>query len=223
MRISTATIAIQLGLALLAGSSKAQDVRAELPVYSTMDLYRAGGYDDGSDGIPPTVYSFAAKPGRILAFSSVAGYWNCQAVAQFFGPDGTLQPYCNPGATFPSIGTFGGFGDTDFTGGLVGMFLTDSLPSVAPPALRFYYANSSEGGIQTDFRSLAPKIGQVFYIGDGLTGTGSGEVQVFFVPATATHLYLGYLSSCTPTDVSPSCYSNHIGTLAAAFGLYSLK
>ena len=26
------------------------------PVYANMDLYRAGGYDDGSDGIPPAVF-----------------------------------------------------------------------------------------------------------------------------------------------------------------------
>jgi hypothetical protein len=32
---------------------------------------------------------------------------------------------------------------------------------------------------------------QLFFIGDGLTGTGSGSVQTFIVPSGATQLYLG--------------------------------
>jgi len=30
-----------------------------------MDIYRAGGYNDGSDGIAPVVYSFHARPLRL--------------------------------------------------------------------------------------------------------------------------------------------------------------
>jgi hypothetical protein len=100
---------------------------------------------------------------------------------------------------------------------MVGMFLENDLPASPPPALRFYFTDSSEGGIQTDFKTLAPQIGQVFYIGDGLTGTGIGSIQDFLVPATATHLYFGYISSCNPTDIDPSCYSNHLGSLLAVF------
>ncbi len=64
---------------------------------------------------------------------------------------------------------------------------------------------------------MSPKIGQVFFIGDGLTGTGSGAVQVFSVPATATHLYLGYVDSCNNTV--PGCYSDNSGSLTAIFQL----
>ena len=39
--------------------------------------------------------------------------------------------------------------------------------------------------------SMAPVLNQVFFIGDGLTGTGSGSVQQFVVPLGATRLYLG--------------------------------
>ena len=66
---------------------------------------------------------------------------------------------------------------------MVGMFLEDALPPSAPAALRFYASNNSQGGIQTDFKALGPKIGQVFLIGDGLTGTGSGSIQVFWSPS----------------------------------------
>jgi len=37
---------------------------ATLTVSSHMDPYRAGGYDDESDGIPPAVYSFVAGSAR---------------------------------------------------------------------------------------------------------------------------------------------------------------
>ena len=39
----------------------------------------------------------------------------------------------------------------------------------------------------------------------------------FHVPSTATHLYLGYASSCNNT--SPGCYSSNVGTLSAVLQL----
>ncbi|MBI3857327.1 MAG: hypothetical protein HY293_16695, partial [Planctomycetes bacterium] len=35
-----------------------------------------------------------------------------------------------------------------------------------------------------------PRLGQVFFIGDGLTGTGTGVPQVFYVPKGAVRLFL---------------------------------
>lgn len=69
--------------------------------------------------------------------------------------------------------------------GLVGVFLTDAVPDAAtqPAALDF------SGGL--NFASLAPGIAQIFWIGDGLTGTGSGAIQQFLAPAGATRLFLG--------------------------------
>jgi PEP-CTERM motif len=40
-----------------------------------------------------------------------------------------------------------------------------------------------------NFTSISPLRGQVFFIGDGLTGTGSGTRQQFIVPVGATRLY----------------------------------
>ncbi|HME68245.1 MAG TPA: hypothetical protein VKM54_00015 [Myxococcota bacterium] len=40
------------------------------------------------------------------------------------------------------------------------------------------------------FSSLSPLLKQPFFIGDGLTGNGSGSVQQFIVPAGATRLFL---------------------------------
>ena len=37
---------------------------------------------------------------------------------------------------------------------------------------------------------MSPQLRQVFFVGDGRTGTGSGTVQQFVVPAGATRLFL---------------------------------
>jgi hypothetical protein len=118
-----------------------------------------------------------------------------------------------------SVGPFSGYQLTDFVGALVGVFLEDSLPPAPPAALRFYVSNNADGGIQTNFRTLAPKIGQVFFIGDGLTGTGSGTLQTFFVPPTATHLYLGYVDVCSSSSTAPGCYFDNVGSLSVTVWL----
>jgi len=66
--------------------------------------------------------------------------------------------------------------------GLLGVFLDNSVPGGTAPPQR-------DDGVS--FLSLSPLLRQIFWIGDGLTGTGSGTVQTFFAPAGATRLYLG--------------------------------
>jgi hypothetical protein len=187
-----------------------------LTVNANMDIYRAGAYNDGSDGVAPVVYTFSAQPFQTLTFSGVSGSWKCTSGLPPFGPDGTTTG-CNPSQKINNpIGTFSGFGATDFIGPLVGIFLENTLPASAPPPLQFYVNNAADGGLQTNFKTLSPKIGQVFFIGDGLTGTGAGAAQVFEIPATATHLYLGYVDSCAGTTV-PSCFYDNSGSMSAIF------
>jgi hypothetical protein len=57
----------------------------------------------------------------------------------------------------------------------------------------------------------------VFFIGDGRTGTGTGAIQVFDVPPTATHLYLGYADSCD--YATPGCYGDNEGSMTATFAI----
>jgi hypothetical protein len=72
-----------------------------------------------------------------------------------------------------------------FAGWLVGVFETDTEPIDPPPArLNF-------NTIGTNFTMLSPAINQLFFIGDGLSGHGSGSVQQFAAPANATRLFLG--------------------------------
>jgi hypothetical protein len=69
---------------------------------------------------------------------------------------------------------------------LMGVFLTDAQPDgfSAPAALDF-------SSIGLAFPTLSPELRQPFFIGDGLTGTGTGSVQSFLIPVGATRLFLG--------------------------------
>ncbi len=88
-------------------------------------------------------------------------------------------------------------------------------------------------------RRLSPFLKQVFFIGDGLTGNGTGAAQQFIVPAGATRLFLGpadgtgwvnnsgaftvqvsggaALSGPLAAAILPSSRSVQIGTAATAF------
>lgn len=161
------------------------------------------------------VYSFRARAGRSMTFPSVGGAWTCSPSVPEYGADGTSTGCFQPeGQNINGPGgPFSAYHLTDFEGALAGVFLEDSLPASLPPALRFYVNDASQGGIQTGFKTLSPLIGRVFFIGDGLTGTGIGSVQGFRVPP-ATHLYLGYVDSCNGGPV-PGCYSDNVGSLIA--------
>jgi hypothetical protein len=69
-----------------------------------------------------------------------------------------------------------------YTSGLVGLFTNGTQPVDPAPA----QLNSG-----VSFKTLSPGLNQIFWIGDGLTGTGTGTRQKFIVPAGATTLYLG--------------------------------
>ncbi len=196
-----------------------------LVVNANMDIYRAGGYNDGSDGVAPVVYTFRAGGTRTITFTSTGGGWTCQNGYPDYSADGETSGYCFTAGgptNFDSIGPLSGYHLTDFTGAMAGVFLEDNLPTSAPPALRFYVSNSSQGGIPTSTQTLSPEIGQVFFIGDGLTGSGSGSLQVFAVPPTATHLYLGYVDNCrAPGNTIPGCYSDNSGSINAVVSLHN--
>ena len=93
-------------------------------------------------------------------------------------------------------------------GYIAGVFLAAGGPSgAAPAALDF----TGAGG--TSFNSISPMIDQVFFIGDGLTGDGSGSVQDFYVPTGATELYLGLADACGYYG-GPSCLGDNSGSFA---------
>ena len=95
-------------------------------------------------------------------------------------------------------------------GFVTGVFESGGMPSgSAPPTLDF----TSFG---TDFLTLSPQLNQLFFIGDGLTGDGTGSVQRFYVPAGATVLYLGIPDACNYNS-TPSCYGDNVGDFVVSY------
>jgi hypothetical protein len=71
---------------------------------------------------------------------------------------------------------------------LIGVFLDATQPNLAGPAPTSLDFSTAPARAYT---TLSPALRQPFYIGDGLTGTGTGSVQVINVPTGATRLFLG--------------------------------
>jgi len=129
--------------------------------------------------LPPTIGVEAGDIIRVLdpAVGGVSfhnGYGD-----PYYGPGGNGAG----GSNLDGLGGISGYSGPQ--GPLVGVFLDDSIPSdgPAPATLDF-----SPSGLGTDFTSLSPELGQVFYIGDGMTG---GTFQEFIAPEGATRLALG--------------------------------
>jgi hypothetical protein len=114
-----------------------------------------------------------------------------------YGPDGTsdiTNNACCPRASIANpIGTFSGYDTTDFTGALVGLFLEELYLAQHRPVLHWRWFDGHRKRNRPDFS----------------------------VPATATHLYLGYVDSCSSSGkTSPGCYTDNGGAIAAVFRLY---
>jgi hypothetical protein len=138
------------------------------------------------------------QPGQFLTFS-VTGQMNYLGNTPTDPTDGAGAMYTGPGIFFigstrygmGGVGTFAPtlsryYGPYDT---LLGVFLAGNPP--AQPGTQPATLDFTSTGMGTGFASLAPAIGQVFFIGDGLTGNTTGTPQHFIVPAGATALYLG--------------------------------
>jgi hypothetical protein len=129
------------------------------------------------------------------------------------GPDGP----CWPGIS-TTVTSYGGLSGIDVNQNnmfLVGVFLDATEPSGPGPSV-LSYNYGTLGGLNTSDPSFSPALDQVFYIGDGLTGTGTGSQQVFNVPSGADDLYLGFADSF---DSVPSYYADNVGSLTATFAI----
>ncbi len=170
-------------LAVLALPSWAATITITVP--GIADVWLAGqpnGATLGND-IAPTnspvlaSSSLTLTAGGVLSFSAT-GTTNTGGGQTATSPDGT-----GSAGTIPanSLSGYGGPGEA-----LIGVFIGSGLPSGSSPAtLDFSTAAAQSAGI------ISPLLQQVFFIGDGLTGTGSGSSQQFTTPAGATRLFLG--------------------------------
>jgi hypothetical protein len=173
------------------------------------------GFDPGGGGpgsLPPS-FAFGAGAGQSIVFSSVTGSVSCcSGGATFNGPDGGL--FASGTTDINSFSGISGILHGGATMFLVGVFTDGTdFDGAAPSRLNFTGA--------TSFASLSPLLHQTFFIGDGLTGTGSGAFQTFNVPSTATRLYLGFADALefgNPTS-DPGFYGDNVGSLNATFDL----
>jgi hypothetical protein len=123
------------------------------------------------------------------------------ALVDYSGAGGDGQ-----GAT--DITSYGGIsGIVDRRNGmfLVGVFLTDEPPSTSAPK-RLDFTNRER------FRTLAPDIGQTFFIGDG-------RGRTFRVPSGATRVFLGFADAYSNGHFyqgHPGYYGNNGGHLCVA-------
>jgi len=204
---------------------------------------------NGKGSLPPSV-ALSAGTSRVLQFTGVSGtvsYNDSFPVygGQHNGPDGGAvlfkddtfpSAYVSPNGLLSesngSATTF--YLDMESYGGISGMKLFEADPSArrvmflagvftgaalpsdpAPAILDF-----SSTALTRSFTSLSPLLHQTFYIGDGLTGEGSGSTQTFHVPDGATHFHLGFMDGSYFVG-GPDYYDNNSGSFAATFTVTS--
>jgi hypothetical protein len=212
--ITTVTITSTAVLFAFNGGNSETAQAATLSVSALSNIYGAGYSSPPTQiagaGILPPVYNFSAATGQVLTFSKVIGSVSYQVGAiPFNGPDGvgafsTLN--------WPSINGISGVIDNRGRY-LVGVFLDNLVPtSPAPVRLNFIGNNG--------FQEISPLIGQTFFIGDGLTGTGSGNTQKFNVPDKATRLFLGFIDG-DGSGTSVGMYNDNGGSFTADFEIKS--
>jgi hypothetical protein len=127
--------------------------------------------------------------------------------APFFGPSGNGVD----GSNLLSLSGISGYKGPQ--GPLTGVFLDDSIPNSgsAPATLDFTAA-----GLGTNFTTLSPQLGQIFYIGDGITS--GGDFQTFIAPSSATRLFLGIPDGFSFVG-APGAYDDNDGSYQVRIGV----
>jgi hypothetical protein len=187
-----------LGGALLAGPAGAVTVNSTDAIYN----YGGSGVAGGGSTTPPEV-SVLGDAGQALTFSAT-GLLELTPGGEpfgFHGPDG------GPAAFSMSVSQAAGISGVNSpnVGYLAGVFLNGSEGATTGLS----NSDFSPAGTGEDFASLSPVIDQVFFIGDGLTGTGVGLAQQFFVPTGATILVLGIVDAGGYNGVPGAYFDNH--------------
>lgn len=148
---------------------------------------------------PGTSYlTFSVSSGNTVTLNSGGNYNDADGV----GANPAVSTETGSGSISGMSAPGGGY--------VTGVFIGPGGPSgPAPASLDF------TTGTGTSFSSLSPELDQVFFIGDGLTGDGTGATQMFYVPTGATELYLGISDACFYSG-GPSCYGDNSGSFTVA-------
>lgn len=188
---------IRLSLAAIAATllCAAPAVAGTIAVDSTTDIWLAGqpsgstvtgffGTDTATTNSPVLL---VASGGSTFTFSAT-GSTSVDAFC-FAGPDGNG---CYPDETGFGVGPANGIGTYKGpANALIGVFLSDDQPTGlgGPDSLDF------TDPLVVGAAGFAPLLNQIFFIGDGLTGDGSGAIQTFLAPTGSTRLFLAVADS----------------------------
>jgi hypothetical protein len=134
---------------------------------------------------PITAGGITINGGSTVTFDGINGGANNSASTTTYDADGNTRSI-----TTNRVGNENGIGDIRAPfNSIIGVFITDDVPQASNYPARLDFSKQSD----RDFTSLAPRLRQPFFIGDGRTTYG--EVQQFIVPEGATRLFIGTMDS----------------------------
>lgn len=205
-----------LGFVLALSSQTPSGLAATVVVDGNANIFGAShssspAPDGGGSGGLPVQIALSTGAGQVLSISAVTG-----SVYYGTGPEFVLSDADgNPNVGVRDVASYGGISGviSPYRYSLYGVFLTNSEASDAAPARLNFTTGSS-----TAFTSLAPLIGQTFFIGDGLTGSGSGSTQMFYVPDTATRLFLGFVDNYNDGS-GPGAFDDNGGSFTVTYAV----
>lgn len=174
----------------------------------------------GGSGTAPS--GFGVVGGAAISFGSVIGSISCPIISSEGCVSLALRSQNDPDGTNEATGPNAYLGANKISGisapgvgYLVGVFLASGGPSGPTPTALDFTSAGNPG--TTAFSSLSPELDQTFFIGDGLTGDGSGSPQSFVVPAGAAMLFLGIVNSLNNTF--PGFYVDNSGTYTVMYNV----
>ena len=189
---------------LLISTIKWANAQQTITIDSWSNIFAAGSdnvSDPGGGGGGMLPFELPIDCGTTsINFTEVSGMVSCIG-ENYAGPDGK-QGFTN----IPAYGGISGVYHPYYRMCLVGVFLDDSAP-----------IGDWTGGLNElnpNLEDYAPVLNQVFYIGDGLTGTGAGALQNFYVPYGATRLFIGFADAYNFAGLH-GWYNDNSGSLNA--------
>ncbi len=202
MRRHTASFAVVAACAWISlGYGQTVDVSAQCNIYGTGHPSAPSNCNTSiGPGILPVRIDLP-RGTQFVRFADVTGLvLYCPTCGPANGPDGVSSAV----TTFDALAGISGIAGPR-SRYFEGVFLGPAEPAdPAPPTFTFS---------SIDFADVSPGIAQHFFIGDGKTGTGTGQLQVFHAPPGATRLYLGLSDGFVPCV---GAFSDNTGAFQAS-------
>ncbi len=192
-----------------------------LTVPGTANVFDAGlGAATAGATLPPEL-DFSPVTGNVLTFQPAppvfplpgitGGVSPCVGCIMTTSGDGVNELSQPPATDITGSTTISGIQYTGDEMFLIGVFLGATLPATQVASIGDYGVLGS--GVTPNDATYSPLVGQTFFIGDGLTGTGTGALQQFIVPVGATRLFLGFADAMF-FDGAAAMYNDNTGSLA---------